>query len=160
ERARDGSHPRRAGPAVRAGRGPRGEHLPGADADPRDDAHLHPEDRRDHPRARAVRPVDAAEDDQLHDRALRIDSGRDALSGREPMDVEGRTGPGGIDALLAMSLPRAELFPLALARIAGLFLIAPIFGSQSVPVRVRAALVLFIAIAMLPVLPADAAAPL
>ena len=76
------------------------------------------------------------------------------------MDVEGRSGPGGIDALLAMSLPRAELFTLALARIAGLFLIAPIFGSQSVPVRVRAALVLFIAIAMLPVLPADAAAPL
>jgi flagellar biosynthetic protein FliR len=61
------------------------------------------------------------------------------------------------EALLALSLPRALGFMLALARIGGLVLLAPILGSRMTPVRVRAALTFFLAVAMLPVLPAEAA---
>jgi flagellar biosynthetic protein FliR len=59
--------------------------------------------------------------------------------------------------LLDVGMPRLMLFLLALARVSGLFLFAPILGSRTAPVRVRAVLVFFIAVAMLPVLPAAAA---
>jgi flagellar biosynthetic protein FliR len=62
-----------------------------------------------------------------------------------------------VQELTAMSLVRMVVFVLALARVSGLFMMAPILGAVSVPVRVRAAVVFFIAIALLPVLPADAA---
>ena len=55
--------------------------------------------------------------------------------------------------LADVALPRIVLFVLALTRIAGLFLFAPILGSRVAPVRVRAVLVFFITVAMLPVLP-------
>jgi flagellar biosynthetic protein FliR len=59
---------------------------------------------------------------------------------------------GGIDALVGLAEGRLVLFVLALARVAGLFLMAPIFASRSAPVRVRAAIAFFITVAMLPVL--------
>jgi flagellar biosynthetic protein FliR len=59
--------------------------------------------------------------------------------------------------LLALSLPRLEVFVLALARVGGLFLFAPILGSTMAPVRVRVALVFFVTVAMLPILPAQGA---
>lgn len=55
--------------------------------------------------------------------------------------------------LLALTLPRLEVLLLALARVSGLFLFAPILGSAMAPVRVRVALVFFVTIAMLPILP-------
>jgi flagellar biosynthetic protein FliR len=58
----------------------------------------------------------------------------------------------GVEELLALSEGRLVLFVLALARIGGLFLMAPIFASRTAPVRIRAALAFFIAIAMMPVL--------
>jgi len=61
------------------------------------------------------------------------------------------------DALLSLSLPRLVALLLALARIGGLLLLAPILGSRIAPVRVRAALAFFLAVAMLPVVPAEAA---
>jgi flagellar biosynthetic protein FliR len=56
--------------------------------------------------------------------------------------------------LADLALPRIIVFVLALTRVAGLFLFAPILGSRVAPVRVRAVIVFFIAVAMLPVLPA------
>ncbi len=61
-------------------------------------------------------------------------------------------------ALVDLTVPRLMVFLLALARVSGLFLFAPILGSRTAPVRVRAVLVFFVAVAMLPVLPASAAA--
>lgn len=60
-------------------------------------------------------------------------------------------------ALVALSLPRLVVFVLALARVGGLFTMAPILGSRTAPVRVRAALAFFLALAMLPAIPAEAA---
>lgn len=45
---------------------------------------------------------------------------------------------------------RAVLFVLVLARIVGLTLLAPVFGSRMVPPRVRIALVVFLTVSMLP----------
>ena len=61
-------------------------------------------------------------------------------------------------ALVDLTVPRLMVFLLALARVSGLFLFAPILGSRSAPVQVRAAVVFFVSVAMLPVLPAAAAA--
>ncbi|MBI3768944.1 MAG: flagellar biosynthetic protein FliR [Deltaproteobacteria bacterium] len=63
-------------------------------------------------------------------------------------------------ALLALSLPRMVVFVLALARVGGLFMVGPILGSRMAPMRVRAALVFFLALAMLPAIPAEAATAL
>ncbi len=60
-------------------------------------------------------------------------------------------------ALLALSLPRVVVFVLALARVGGILIIAPILGSRIAPVRVRAAMAVFLAVAMLPAVPAEAA---
>jgi flagellar biosynthetic protein FliR len=60
-------------------------------------------------------------------------------------------------ALLSLSVPRLVVFVLALARVGGLFIMGPIFSSKATPMRVRAAFVFFLAVAMLPVVPADAA---
>ncbi|TMA80418.1 MAG: flagellar biosynthetic protein FliR [Deltaproteobacteria bacterium] len=60
-------------------------------------------------------------------------------------------------ALLAITLPRMIVFVLALARVGGLFMVAPILGSRTAPVRVRAAVAFFLALAMLPAIPAEAA---
>jgi flagellar biosynthetic protein FliR len=60
-------------------------------------------------------------------------------------------------ALVALTLPRMVVFVLALARVGGLFMVAPILGSRTAPVRVRAALAFFLALAMLPAIPAQAA---
>jgi len=56
-------------------------------------------------------------------------------------------------ALLDASPAWLMLLVLVLARVGGLFVLAPIFGSLIAPVRARAALVFFVAVAMLPVLP-------
>jgi flagellar biosynthetic protein FliR len=63
-------------------------------------------------------------------------------------------------ALLAASPAWVTLFVLAMGRVGGLFLLAPIFGSRLAPVRVRAALVFFLALTMLPVLSAEHGAEL
>lgn len=55
--------------------------------------------------------------------------------------------------LVATSLPRLTVFVLALARLVGLGIMAPILGSMAVPVRVRAGLAFFVTVALLPVLP-------
>jgi flagellar biosynthetic protein FliR len=52
--------------------------------------------------------------------------------------------------LLAFSEGRVIVFVLALARVAGLFIMAPILASRSLPMRVRAACVFFVTLAMLP----------
>ena len=52
--------------------------------------------------------------------------------------------------------PALVVFVLVLARVVGLMLIAPIFGSRLVLLRVRASLALFLAVALLPALPAAA----
>lgn len=59
---------------------------------------------------------------------------------------------GVVTDLMAFSQERVAMLVLALARIGGLFIMGPIFASRQTPLRVRAALVFFIAIAMLPVL--------
>lgn len=64
----------------------------------------------------------------------------------------------GIEILLEASLPRVMTFVLALARVAGLFVLAPFFGARVAPVRVRAGLAFFLALAMLPLFPPDAGA--
>jgi flagellar biosynthetic protein FliR len=62
--------------------------------------------------------------------------------------------------LLALSVPHVIVFMLALARVGGMMIMAPILGSRVAPVRVRAALAFFLAIAMLPAVPAEAAGTL
>ncbi|MCC6850365.1 MAG: flagellar biosynthetic protein FliR [Deltaproteobacteria bacterium] len=59
---------------------------------------------------------------------------------------------GVVGDLLALGQDRVAVLVLALARVAGLFLMAPIFASRTAPVRVRAALVFFVTLAMLPLL--------
>ena len=59
--------------------------------------------------------------------------------------------------LLGLSLPRLIVFVFALARVGGLLIMAPILGSRVAPVRVRAAIAFFLAVAMLPAVPAEAA---
>ena len=60
----------------------------------------------------------------------------------------------GVTDLLALSEARLVVMVLALARVAGLFLMGPIFASRATPLRVRAALAFFITLAMMPVLAA------
>jgi flagellar biosynthesis protein FliR len=60
----------------------------------------------------------------------------------------------GVTDLLALSEARLVVMVLALARVAGLFLMGPIFASRTAPLRVRAALAFFITLAMMPVLAA------
>lgn len=60
-------------------------------------------------------------------------------------------------SLAAISMPRLVVFVLVLARVGGLFILAPILGSKVAPVRVRGAIAFFIAVAMLPAVPAEAA---
>ena len=55
-------------------------------------------------------------------------------------------------ALLDGSPSWIILFVLVLARVSGMFLLAPVFGARIAPVRVRGALALFIALAMMPLL--------
>lgn len=62
-----------------------------------------------------------------------------------------------VEELLALSQPRLVAFVLALARVAGLFLIAPVLASRATPLRVRAALVFFLTVTMLPLLARTAA---
>jgi flagellar biosynthesis protein FliR len=57
---------------------------------------------------------------------------------------------------MAFSEPRVVMLVLALARVGGLFIMGPIFASRTAPVRVRAALVFFLTLAMLPLLGPEA----
>jgi flagellar biosynthetic protein FliR len=59
---------------------------------------------------------------------------------------------GVVAELLAFSEGRVIVLVLALARVSGLFIMAPIFAARTAPMRVRAALVFFITLAMLPIL--------
>jgi flagellar biosynthetic protein FliR len=52
--------------------------------------------------------------------------------------------------LAAFGPDRVVVLVLTLGRVGGLFVMAPIFASRTAPVRVRAALVFFLALAMLP----------
>jgi flagellar biosynthetic protein FliR len=54
--------------------------------------------------------------------------------------------------LLGSGQDRIVMLVLALARVGGLFLMAPIFASRTAPLRVRVALVFFMTLAMLPLL--------
>ncbi len=54
--------------------------------------------------------------------------------------------------LLSFHPDRVIMLVLALGRVGGLFIMGPIFASRTAPVRVRAALVLFLTLAMLPLL--------
>lgn len=56
------------------------------------------------------------------------------------------------DALLSFG-PSVVVFVLVLARVVGLMLIAPVFGSRMVPLQARAALAAFLAVALLPAVP-------
>jgi flagellar biosynthetic protein FliR len=62
--------------------------------------------------------------------------------------------------LLAGSPAFVMLFVLVLARLSGMFLLAPIFGSHIAPLRARAALLFFIAITMMPLLSLERGAEL
>ncbi len=55
-----------------------------------------------------------------------------------------------VSDLFGLGQDRVIVLVLALARVAGLFIMGPIFGSRTAPVRVRAALVFFLTLAMLP----------
>lgn len=57
---------------------------------------------------------------------------------------------GAVADLLAFNQDRMAMLVLALARVGGLFIMGPIFASRSAPIRVRAALVFFLTLAMLP----------
>jgi flagellar biosynthetic protein FliR len=54
--------------------------------------------------------------------------------------------------LLSSGQDRIVMLVLALGRVGGLFILAPFFGARTAPVRVRAAMVFFVTIAMLPIL--------
>jgi flagellar biosynthetic protein FliR len=56
-----------------------------------------------------------------------------------------------VSGLLAFDPDRMIVLVLALARVGGLFILAPFFGARTAPVRVRAAVVFFLTLAMLPV---------
>lgn len=62
--------------------------------------------------------------------------------------------------LMAFSESRVAMLVLALARVGGLFIMAPIFASRMAPLQVRAALVFFLTLAMLPLLGSAAPAGL
>src|SRR5207249_127270 len=104
-------------------------HLPGAHADHRHHAPLHPEDRRASARPGALRPVDAGASHHLHHHAL-----------PEPARLRA----------LTMTVPDPTLWLLVLARVAGLVLAAPVLGHLLVPVRVRMALAAILAAALVP----------
>lgn len=55
-----------------------------------------------------------------------------------------------LPALLSGSLPLFAGFVLVLARIVGMMLLAPVFGSRAVPLRIRAALAFFVAVVVTP----------
>jgi flagellar biosynthetic protein FliR len=57
---------------------------------------------------------------------------------------------GVVSDLLAFNQDRVIVLVLALARVGGLFIMGPIFASRTAPVRVRAAVVFFMTLAMLP----------
>jgi flagellar biosynthetic protein FliR len=57
---------------------------------------------------------------------------------------------GAVADLLAFDQDRMAVLVLALARVGGLFIMAPILGARTAPVRVRIALVFFLTLAMLP----------
>lgn len=64
-------------------------------------------------------------------------------------------------AVLEMLLPHAVGFALTLARIAGLFLFAPVLGSPIIPVQIKALLALGLTLAVYPTLgPVETAVPL
>lgn len=54
--------------------------------------------------------------------------------------------------LLSSGQDRIVMLVLALARVGGLFVMAPFFGARTAPVRVRAAVAFFVTIAMLPII--------
>ncbi len=54
--------------------------------------------------------------------------------------------------LLSFDQGRVVMLVLALGRVGGLFIMGPIFASRTAPVRVRAALVFFLTLAMLPLI--------
>lgn len=58
-----------------------------------------------------------------------------------------------------MPIPDPVPFLLVLARLGGLVLAAPVFGNALVPVRVRAAIAMVLAIVLTPAVPAPAVAP-
>lgn len=57
-----------------------------------------------------------------------------------------------VSDLMASGPDRLAMLVLALARVAGLFIMGPIFASRTAPMRVRAAIVFFVTLAMLPIL--------
>ena len=59
---------------------------------------------------------------------------------------------GVVTDLLSFDQGRVIMLVLALGRVGGLFIMGPIFASRTAPVRVRAALVFFLTLAMLPLL--------
>ncbi len=59
---------------------------------------------------------------------------------------------GVVSELLHSGSDRLVMLVLALGRVGGLFIMGPIFASRSAPLQVRAALVFFITLAMLPLL--------
>src|SRR5581483_2383158 len=124
--ARADARARGAGPRVRARRRPRGLDLPGDDADQRDHADVHSEDRRDRRGAGAVRPVDADAAHGVHHDAL--------------------LEPAGLRPMIRIPDPTLAL----LARVAGLVVSAPMLGHALVPVRVRAAMAALLAFALVP----------
>lgn len=57
-----------------------------------------------------------------------------------------------VTQLLSQGQDRLAMLVLALARVGGLFVMAPIFAARAAPMRVRVALVFFMTLAMLPLL--------
>ena len=70
---------------------------------------------------------------------------------------------GVVSDLLAFNQDRVIVLVLALARVGGLFIMAPIFAASAAPLRVRVSIVFFVTLAMLPLVgglpPALAASP-
>lgn len=60
-----------------------------------------------------------------------------------------------LPGLVGGSQPVLAAFVLVLARVAGMVMIAPLFGSRTVPLRIRAAVALFVAVAVAPMVGAS-----
>ena len=114
--------------------------LPGRHADPGADAVVHPEDRRRRGRDRRRRPVDARPAARLHRGAVPLDPG---AGGR-------RMSPLRPAARAARRRRRRAGFILVLARVAPLFVVAPLFSSRQVPARVRTIVAVALAIGLTP----------
>src|SRR5262249_41583253 len=104
---------------------------------------LHPEDHRDGRRARRRRSVDAQPAAVVHRRAVPLDPD----AGRWRMNQTQETAS---QLLAAIGVRNVIGFFLVLARVAPLFLVAPLFSSRQVPARAKTIVALAFTLGLYP----------